>query len=196
MDFHAIDACTHDKYRTWLVLQYAATCVGALAIRHTEQRIRVQKTPSVKVIAEADFPEQCLTLVPATNDLSFQIGDPAQQLHHDIVWCPLPNDCADKILLKKPKGNDFTAAIWKCKVDTERSRCNCEVMMEHGVFKPPMSKESRFRAAEVQCVVNFQEIKSGDEIVIFKAPLYKPPALTKRVVQEFRKSCAGKKPRV
>ena len=62
--------------------------------------------------------------------------------------------------LTKPLGADFTAVIWKCRVEHMRELANCHVTKVRGLYRTPMQvgklQKDEFDVEVARCTVHMQ----------------------------------------
>ena len=127
------------------------------------------------MFANRAFEIGALTLVPATNKIAEHSKDAAM----DEYVCTLLDETGEpRMIISKPQGVQFTSPIWKCKIDPDRTKCNCEVRYDEHPYKPPLSKTAAFKRISLPVVTNFKAIGHGDEIIVFKSLPQKKPSTT------------------
>jgi hypothetical protein len=186
-DYPAIDATLSDEFHIFNYECVVGNCLHALAMKHKCLDFEVIAKPVKKVYSTKAHAVGSLVLVPATNKITYEKNPRTTGI--DSYSCVLVDeDDSPTFTLSKPQGVKYTAIIWRCKIDHDRSKCNLEVVRQGGPYKPPMNERAKMRTTSMDCVVNFKKIEVGAELVIFKTQPLKPIPKAKAVVATLPKS--------
>jgi hypothetical protein len=181
--YPSIDAATSADYTQFNLMCVVGTVVYEAARANVNVKFSIQITPIKKVTALAEFAKGDMVLVPATNKI-VACKDKGKAIPMDEYTCTLPDEHGEpRYHLLKPQGADYTAVIWKAKVEFDRTKCNCSVDNIEVMYKPPMTDTTAtMRKVTLQVVSNFKDISAGDEVVIYKPAHQKAPAAKKPVL--------------